>query len=171
MSLEGDPFGATSSAEQAWLDRNGYPNERQWAVLVGASDAQLADAAGAGDRVAKTLLDARRLERGDDTAIDAMLEEGARGSTFALELLSSSLAIRRQDLVMAYALSRVVELRGNARVATGRELMFSRPLTPIERVQGEQEALELLQRIRHLQVTLAGAKSPATDPRPIGGED
>lgn len=171
MPLETDPFGARSAAEQAWLDRNGYPNERQWLVLGGASDAQLAEAARAGDLVAKTLLDARRLERGDDAAMDALLEDAARGATFALELMAGSLAIRKRDPVMAYALSRVVELRGNASIAAGRDVMFDRMLTPMQRAEGEHEALAMFQRIRHLQVTLVGANAPATDPRPVGSGD
>lgn len=168
LPLLDDPFTATSIAEQDWLDRNGYPNALQWRALPGASDAQLAEAAAAGDRVAKTLLDQRRLLAGDDTAIDAMLEDGARGSTFALELLSSTIASRRlNDPVMAYALSRLVELRGNSRVATGRDVMLRQPLTAMERLEGEREALRLFQQVRQIQISRFGGGRPATDPRPV----
>lgn len=169
MDMKSDPFQATSVAEQRWLDRNGYPNETQWMALLQATDTQLNDASLAGDKAAKSMLHQRRLLAGDETALDALIEDGARGSTFALELLSSTVAGPLNDPVGGYAWSRVVELRGNARVAIGRDVMLKRPLTPSERLGAEQQAVELFKKLRDLQRSYLGPNAPAVDPRPIDG--
>lgn len=169
MDLESDPFTAESVEEQAWLDRNGYPNAKQWEALNLASDMQLLQAAEAGDTAARALYDQRRLIAGDTEAIDSMINLGARGSLFSLELLASTLAGPGNDPVTAYALTRVVEMRGNYRIGMGRDMMFRRPLTNLERVEGEQAALDLYGRIGALERSIRGGSASQVDPRPIGG--
>lgn len=160
LSLTEDPFFAESAAEQAWLDRHGYPNAEQWKVYTQASDSQLQIASTQGDRAAKALLLQRNLMAGEEGAIAEMLGEGATGSIFALELLSSTLANRQNDRVMAYAVSRVAEMNGNFRIAGGRDLMFREPLTPVEKIDAEQEAFRIY-------ADLSRSSSFRMDPRPI----
>lgn len=137
LPLDDDPFVATSKAEQSWLDRNGYPNAKQWAAYTHAPDLQLREAAERGDRGAKAMFAHRRLMAGDDAAVTDLLTEGARGSGFALDMLASYLASSRGgNRQTAYAISRVSEMRGNFRVAAARDLMFDTPLTNTERMQG-----------------------------------
>ena len=160
LSLTEDPFFAESAAEQAWLDRHGYPNAEQWKVYTQASDSQLQIASAQGDRAAKAPLLQRDLMAGEEGAIAEMLGEGATGSIFALELLSSTLANRPNDRVMAYAVSRVAEMNGNSRIAGGRDLMFKKPLTSVEKVDAEQEAFRIY-------ADLSRSSSFRVDPRPI----
>lgn len=170
LPLDDDPFMATSKAEQSWLDGNGYPNAKQWAVYMQASDLQLREAAEQGDRGAKTILDHRRLMAGDDAAVTDLLTEGAKGSGFALDMLASYLASTRGgDRQTAYAVSRVSEMRGNLRVAAARDLMFDAPLTNSERMQGDQEAMDIYNSLYELQRKIRGSSSSPVDPRPIGG--
>lgn len=170
LPLEDDPFMAKSKAEQLWLDRNGYPNAKQWAAYTQASDLQLREAAAQGDRGAKAMLDHRRLMAGDDAAVTDLLTEGAKGSGFALDMLASYLASTRGgDQQTAYAVSRVSEMRGNLRVAGARDLMFSTPLTDSERMEGDLEAMEIYNSLYELQQKLKGPSSSPVDPRPIGG--
>ncbi|UOV04368.1 hypothetical protein MUU77_03410 [Pseudoxanthomonas sp. F37] len=170
LPLNDDPFIATSKAEQAWLDRNGYPNAQQWAAYTRASDVQLRDAAKQGDKGATALLGHRRLMAGDDTAVVDLLTEGAKGSGFALDMLASYLAsVRGGNRQTAYAISRVSEMRGNFRVAAARDLMFDTPLTNTERMQGDQEAMEIYNSLLELQRKIRGPGSSPVDPRPIGG--
>ncbi|MFC6840983.1 hypothetical protein [Xanthomonas theicola] len=61
MSFENDPSGAESKAEQAWLDRHGYPNEKQWEADALAPEVLLRQATEAGNRAAQAMLDARLL--------------------------------------------------------------------------------------------------------------
>ena len=170
LSLDDDPFMATSKAEQSWLDRNGYPNAKQWATYTQASDLQLREAAELGDRGAKAILDHRRLMAGDGAAVTDLLTEGAKGSGFALDMLASYLASSRgDDRQTAYAVSRVSEMRGNLRVAAARDLMFDVPLTNSERMQGDQEAMDIYNSLYELQRKIRGPSSSPVDPRPIGG--
>lgn len=170
LPFENDPFIAKSKEEQAWLDRNGYPNEKQWAAYTRASDLQLREASMLGDKAARGVLLHRELMSGNDAAIDEMLKEGAAGSGFALDMLASFLASNRGgDKVSAFAISRVSEMRGNFRLAGARDLMFDRSLTNLERLQGEQEAMEIYRSIHELQKKLRGADSSPVDPRPVGG--
>ena len=171
LAFEGDPFIAKSKAEQAWLDRNGYPNKEQWAAYINASDLRLREAAELGDKAASGVLLHRRLMGGDDSAIDAMLTEGALGSGFALDMLASFLASSRggEDRMIAYAISRVSEMRGNLRLSGARDLMFDKPLSSVERIQAEQEAVEIYNSIYRLQKNLKGPDSSPVDPRPIDG--
>ncbi|SDQ57085.1 hypothetical protein SAMN05216569_1632 [Pseudoxanthomonas sp. CF125] len=170
LQLADDPFMATSKAEQSWLDRNGYPNAKQWAAYAQASDQQLREAAEQGDRGAKAILDHRRLMAGDDAAVTDLLTEGAKGSGFALDMLASYLASNRGgDRQTAYAVSRVSEMRGNFRIAAARDLMFDVPLTNSERMQGDLEAMDIYNKLYELQRKIRGPSSPPVDPRPIDG--
>ncbi len=169
LALETDPFMAESVAEQEWLDRNGYPNAAQWAAYSTAGDIQLEAAALAGDETAAAMLAQRQLINGDETALERMLTAGATGNTFALELLASTMIGPKQDPVAGYAISRVVEMRGNIRIGFHRDAMFNTPLSPMERIEAEQEAVEMYQRMLRLQRTLLGDNSPLVDVRPIGG--
>jgi len=169
LALETDPFTAESVAEQEWLDRNGYPNAQQWAAYSTAGDIQLEAAALAGDKSAAAMFAQRQLMNGDETAIERMLTAGATGNTFALELLASTMIGPEKDLVTGYAISRVVEMRGNIRIGFNRDAMFSAPLSPMERMEAEQEAFDLYKRMLRLQRSLLGDRSPSVDLRPIGG--
>lgn len=170
LPLEGDPFIATSKEEQSWLDRNRYPNAKQWIAYNQASDGLLAQAAAAGDRTAAIMLDHRQLVAGDDSKIDALLTEGARGSTFALDILASFLANGDSGgRVTAYAISRASEMRGNIRLGPARDVMFNSPLSPSDRIKGEAEALEIYSSLFALQKKMQGPNAKPVDPRPIGG--
>ena len=167
LAFEDDPFIVESAEEQAWLDRQGYPNARQWAAYTQASDAMLGEAAAAGDVAAQTILDHRRLMAGDEAAIDDMLVSAAEGHGFALQMLASYMAPK--DRLAGYALSRVLEMRGNYRVAGARDVMFGKPLNQVERMQAENEALRIYKSLYDLQKSIKGPNSPPVDPRPIGG--
>lgn len=167
LPLEGDPFTANSPEEQAWLDRNGYPNAVQWETYSQASDGLLLAAASAGDSVAKAMLDNRRLMAGDKSAFQDILESGAAGSLFAMEMASSYLAgSSKGDPITAYALSRAVEMKGNLRVALGRDAMFRKPLNPLQRMEGEAKALAIY---RSLNAANGSGRKNVVDARPIDG--
>lgn len=169
LPLEGDPFTATSQAEQAWLDRNGYPNAEQWETYSQASDGLLLAAASAGDAVAKSMLDNRRLIAGDQSALEDILADGAEGSLFSLDMASSFLAgSTKGDPITGYALSRVVEMKGNVRVAMGRDAMFRNPLDPIQRMEAEAKALAIYKSLNAANKLKRRAVA-VVDPRPIDG--
>lgn len=170
LPMEDDPFTATTVAEQQWLDRHGYPTLQLWIALQGASDLQLEQAAQAGDRSAKAILSQRRLMAGEADAADDLLEQGALGNTFALELLSSTYAGPLNDPFAGYVMSRVVELRGNVRAGFARDVMFNEPLAPAQRAEAEQEAAQIFQQLIKVQKKLRGTNVPSVDPRPIDGE-
>jgi len=167
MPLESDGFMAKSVAEQQWLDRNGYPNEAQWSALMQASDAQLEQAALAGDQAAQVLLNQKRLIAGDDSAIEDTLVLGAMGSGFALEMLASTVAGPLQDPVSAYAIVRAGEMRGNYRSGPAREMMFNTPLNSAQRTEGEAEALEIYRHLASIRESRGGGNTPLVDPRPV----
>lgn len=167
MPLESDGFMAKSVAEQEWLDRNGYPNEAQWEALMQASDAQLEQAALAGDTAAQVLLNQKRMIAGDDSAIVDTLVLGAMGSGFAIDMLAATLAGPLQDPVSAYAMVRAGEMRGNYRSGPGREMLFNVPLTSAQRTEGEAEALEIFRQLAAIREARGGGNAPLVDPRPI----
>lgn len=139
---EDDPFDGRTREEQRWLDAHGYPNTAQWASYSSASDAMLEQAANGGDKLARTLLDSRKLP--DRMALDRMMSSAVDGNYFALQLLASHFASTgRAGNINAYGVSRVLEMRADPSAALGREIMFSAPLTVDERMQGEAEALRL----------------------------
>lgn len=169
LELGDDPFVAESSEEQAWLDRNGYPNSAQLQTLMNANDVELHQAAMAGDSVAKAILDGRRLAAGEFDAINELLLAAADGSLFALELLAAAFsgASAAKDPVTAYALTRVVEMKGNSRIGAGRDLMFSQPLSPVERLEAEAQAQQLLRVINDARQKRKGPGARLVDARPV----
>jgi len=166
MSLEDDPFAPQSVDEQNWLDRHGYPNARQWETYSQLSDGLLQVAADSGDLVAKTMLDARGLP--DRAAVDKLLLSAANGDDFALQLLSARLAAvpGEGNLIDAYAVARVSEMRGNTSAAITRESMFSSSLTPEQRMRGEANAVLLNSTLNSLYEKKFGTKYPV-DFRPV----
>lgn len=165
MELNNDPYQPTSKAEQAWLDRNGFPNSEQFRAFSTATDQTLEQAAASGDSVAKVFLSTRKLRRKDPAAKDELLAEAANGSTFALANLASFEAGSPSgDPVIAYAFSRAWEMKGDHGAATAREFIFPKPLTQQQRLEGEREAVELFDALR--RKSSKGAQF--VDPRPTG---
>lgn len=163
LPLESDPFIAESVEEQRWLDRNGFPNEQQQMAYSSAPDIVLEQAAAHGDELAAVMLASRQLSHGDHEAAGKLMTAGANGSSYALSLLAGYLAANEGgDPKLAYALSRVVELRGDWRGSLSRDFMFRRSLTPVEKLEAEGEALKMLQDFRQ-HSTLGNY----VDPRPI----
>ena len=167
--MEDDPFGATSEAEQAWLDRHGYPNALQMQEYSSASDEQLRAAAESGDEVARTMLNSRELERGTEGAEDALLYAGAMGNSFALELLSSfHSGAMRGDPIFGHALSKVLEWQGNYQISLMRNMSMRAPLSESDRILAESEALMIFNQFLDLRQEIYD-QSPPVDPRPGGG--
>lgn len=169
LPLDGDVFIATSVEEQAWLDRNGYPNSKQLQAYANASDAMLAAAASDGDRVAKVILDGRRLIAGDLDASTSLWDAAVDGSGFALGTLAGYFGGSQKDgdPKSAYALSRVAEMRGDYRQALSRDLLVRKPLTPTERLEAESQAMKLFQELSSARRGRYGPNVSLVDPRPI----
>ncbi|UKE48838.1 hypothetical protein KHA79_00520 [Xanthomonas translucens pv. cerealis] len=167
MSFKDDPSFAESKAEQQWLDRHGYPNEKQWEAYMLAPDLLLKQAAEAGDMAAQAMLDARLLPV-DKQAQQRLIEAGAEGNLFALTMLASYQGgSSGGDPVAAYALSRVTEMRGDTRAGITRDLMITKPLSNEQRMLGEAEALRLNEAIEKIYIAKHGV-APFLDKRPIG---
>ncbi|MEN5206626.1 hypothetical protein ABE493_00680 [Stenotrophomonas terrae] len=166
LSLADDPFGPQSIEEQQWLDRRGYPNARQWEIYSQLPDGLLQVAADSGDSVAKTMLDARGLP--SRNATDKLLLSAANGDDFALSLLSARLASLpgEQNLIDAYAVARVSEIRGNTSAAIGREAMFAQSLTPDQRMKAEENAMMLVSKLNALYEKKYGVRYQV-DARPF----
>ncbi len=168
MSLEDDPFGASSVAEQKWLDRNGYPNQEQWAVYSRTSDTLLSKAAETGDRIARTILDLRRLESGDLSAQEDLLAAAVGGSGFALDMYASFMAGSRSgNEKTAYIISRVAEMRGDHRQVVSREFVRVRP-TQQQRLEWGMEANALFNNLNKLHSKVYGDSKSWIDSRPVG---
>lgn len=164
LPFDDDPFVAESLQEQQWLDRNGYPNAKQWATYSAASDLVLEVAAASGDNVASVMLAARQLARGDTEASGRLMTAGMSGSSFALSLLAAYLANGKNgNPELGYAVSRLIELRGDWRSGIMREEMYRTPLSPMQKVRAESEAMKLLNDFR----SLSGVQL-YIDPRPPG---
>lgn len=163
LPLDEDPFLAQSVEEQRWLDRNGFPNAQQWITYSTASDALLQQAASTGDTVASVMLAARQLSHGDQVASGQLMTAAANGSSFALSMLSAYMASSRSgNPQLAFALSRVVELRGDWRAAILRDEMFRTPLTAEQKLAANADALKIFNDLKaHSQL------KPYVDPRPI----
>ncbi len=163
LPLENDQFVAESVQEQQWLDRNGYPNSLQWAAYSSAPDVTLEQAAAHGDNVADIMLTARQLAHGDPKAGGKLMTAGMNGSSFALSMLASYLANGKHgNPELGYAISRVIELRGDWRSGMTRDVMFRTPLTPEQKARGESEAIKLLDSFRNHSPV-----QPYVDPRPL----
>lgn len=170
LSIEDDPFGPTSRAEQTWLDNHGFPNKQQWDTYMTASNSLLEHAADAGDRVAKTMLDARLLAT-DPQAKTRLVEYGAEGNLFALNMLASYLAGSRDgDLQAAYAVSRVAEMKGDLRLGPARDSMMTRQLNPLEKINGEADAMRLYNQLDQMYKEKHGVNPPESVSRPLSNE-
>lgn len=163
LPLENDAFVAESVEEQRWLDRNGYPNSQQVAAYSSASDFTLEQAAAHGDQVAAVELASRQLMRGDPEAGGKLMTAGMNGSSFALSKLAAYLMYSKQgNPELGYAVSRVVELRGDWRSGLGRDLFLPHPLTAVQKARAEGQAFQMLDSFRrHSPV------QPYIDPRPF----
>lgn len=170
MPLEGDPFVATSVEEQRWLDRNGYPNSEQLEAYSAATDAVLAASAAEGDQIAQVVLDGRRLIGGDPTAVADLWSAAVDGSGYALSTLAAYMGGSQKygDPKSAYAISRVAEMRGDFRQALGRDFLLRKPLTPMERLEAEAEAIQLFNELVEARKRRYGPNAVLVDPRPIG---
>ncbi|WAT14595.1 hypothetical protein OZ429_16740 [Xanthomonas fragariae] len=167
MSFDNDPGYAENKAEQKWLDRHGFPNQKQLEAYMGAPEALLKQASEAGDKVAQTILDARLLPS-DPMAQQRLVDAGAEGNLFALNMLASFQGGSSSgDPVAAYAVSRVAEMRGDTRAAITREVMMSKPLSTEQKMLGESEALRLNAEINRIYMSKHGS-TPVLDKRPIG---
>jgi hypothetical protein len=163
LPLENDVFVAESVEEQRWLDRNGYPNSQQLAAYSSASDFTLEQAAAHGDQVAGVELASRQLMQGDPEASGKLMTAGMNGSSFALSKLAAYLMYSKHgNPELGYAVSRVVELRGDWRSGLGRDLFLPHPLTPVQKARAEGKAFQMLDSFRrHSPV------QPYIDPRPF----
>jgi hypothetical protein len=167
LRFSSDPFGATSVAEQQWLDRNGYPNEKQWAAYKTASDGLVAQAAAAGDPLARIEADSRRLMKGDMSGQDGLMKAAVEGSQYALETLAAFHAGSGQgDRKSAYMLYRFGELRGNTTMAIVRNQLVDQ-LTPLQRREAEAGALQLFHQTSSHTRSRTGPRA-SVDPRPFG---
>jgi len=162
LPLKDEHFVAESVQEQRWLDRNGYPNTQQMAAYSAASTFTLEQAAAHGDDVAAVMLAARQLAHGDPKAAGKLMTAGMNGSSYALSLLASYMAgAKHGNPELGYAVSRVVELRGDWRAGITRDFMFPVPLTPLQKARAEAEAIKILDNLRAHSPVI-----PYVDPRP-----
>lgn len=163
LPLDNDVFVAKSVEEQRWLDRNGYPNSEQLSAYSSASTLTIEQAAAHGDQIAEVELASRQLLRGDPKAAGKLMTAGMNGSSFALSRLAAYLSSGKHgNPELGYAVSRVLELRGDWRAGIGREFGFEAPLTSIQKARAEGKALQILDSFRrHSPV------QPYIDPRPL----
>jgi len=176
LSLDDDPFGAASIEEQAWLDRNGYPNKAQWEAYQSAPDAALEQAALAGEESAASLLDFRRMLAGDEQACASLLDAAALGDDFALELLASYMFRSSErpsripvDAHFGMALTRVMEWRGNYSAAISRTAMRRDQFDSVEWFEIDAQAMEILRAFNDAYRAAYGADANPVDPRPVKG--
>ncbi len=166
LDIAQDPFSTGHREERRWLDQHGFPNGAQWTRYQQASDAELDQAARAGDTVAATMRDARRLGA-DPKAESRLLAAGAEGDLFALSLLSSWKAgARAAGIPEAYAISRVAEMRGDLTTALHREMMLGARLSGEQRLLAEAEALHLNLHLNALYRQKHGVDPPPVEMRP-----
>ena len=166
LEIAQDPFSSGHPEERRWLDQHGFPNGAQWTRYQQASDAELDQAARAGDTVAATMLDGRRLGA-DPTAESRLLAAGADGDLFALSLLSSWKAgAHAAGIPEAYAISRVAEMRGDLTAALHREMMLGARLSGDQRLLAEAEALHLNLHLNALYRQKHGVDPPPVEMRP-----
>lgn len=165
-----DPFGAVSLEEQQWLDRNGYPNAAEWKALNAADFAQLREAADGGDPMAATMIDHWKVfQEGDAGAVTALMQRGASGNAFALEMLVSALegARTRRDPVFASAVRQMAAMRGNHALSALPDGNLSVPLTSTQRLESARRARELYQLLEDIRRSELGLPPSPPDPRPV----
>ncbi len=170
LTGEVEVFGGDSEEEARWLDRHGFPNAVQWRQYPAASDALLEQAAAAGDGVARTLLDERRL-RTDPDAQTRLLLAGAEGNLYALQVLSAYKARPKGEVGEAYAISRVAEMRGDVMLSLSRPVVFAGRLSQVDQMTAEAEALVLNHHLNQIYRQKYGVDPPAIEPRPYQVDD
>ncbi|NYZ62708.1 hypothetical protein [Luteimonas deserti] len=167
-ALEDDMFGPQSKAEQAWLQRNGYPTKEQIQAYSVATDAALEQASRRGDQVAQTFLDMRKLMEGDESAEVRLLDQVAKGYTYPLLSMAGYYAGSQtgRDVPKAYSYTRVLEMLGDTKMGLVRDMLLPAQPDPSQKLEAESQALAhynaLLQRRREL----VGPNAPPMDPRP-----
>ncbi|WP_166212628.1 hypothetical protein [Cognatiluteimonas telluris] len=169
-SLDDDFFGPQSRAEQAWLDRNGYPTKEQVETYTTASDAALEQAARMGDKVAEVFLNQRNLMlRKDPKAESKLLDQAARGTTYALLGMAGYYAGSKSEAnpQKAYAYTRVIEMLGDQKMGLTRDFILHGQLDPLSRYQAEAYSLEIYNQVIQKRRTLLGPHAPIVDPRPV----
>ena len=171
LDIAQDPFSTGHPEEGRWLDQHGFPNGAQWTRYQQASDAELDQAARAGDTVAATMRNVRRLGA-DPKAESRLLAAGAEGDLFALSLLSSWKAgTHVAGIPEAYAISRVPEMRGDLTTALHREMMLGAQLNAEQRLLAEAEALHLNLHLNALYRQKHGVDPPPVEMRPYQVDD
>lgn len=166
LPLKDDPFAPESQPEQAWLDRNGYPNAQQVETYLRAPDSMLEAAASGGDTVAAVMLADRQLRRGSRSAEHQLMEAAANGSSYALITLAGYHGRPGGDQKKAYALSKVAEMLGDYKMPLVRGLLVTQELDPQDRLEAEARALVIYKRIARLRQS-KGEGLPISDPRPL----
>lgn len=157
--------------DRLWLERNGYPSDAEALELLQASDDSLRIAAREGNSAAGVVLAARGLSIGGDAADQAeteLLGYAAEGNNFALaSLAAQKLGLKdERSQIEAFAFMRVEEMRGNLGNGLIREIHL-RHLTPIQRMEGERYAHQILRVLVEAQQTAQGPDAPLVDPRPV----
>lgn len=174
LPLTDDPFGPDSIAEQAWLDRHGFPNKEQLLAYSQANDYVLEGAAKTGDLIAGIELASRQLSAGKVEAEKVLLDYAADGSTYALNALAQRLGgnprTKMHDPVKAYAYSRVAELQGDVKIGLVRDVLLSTGLDPTQRLEAEAMALGLHKDIQNKKARKLGRSSVQADMRPYGAQ-
>lgn len=170
LDLEGDPFAPISQADQDWLDRNGYPNAMQWQEYQTANAAVLEQAAAAGDKVAETYLDVLKVRNGDREAEASLFYSGALGNTFAIEMLAAEFAGsgNNADPSEAYALSRVLEMRGLLGHGN-RHSFYATQQDPLQQIEAEARAVQYYNLLVNIQREVQGPNAVVFDLRPSQG--
>ncbi len=157
--------------DRLWLERNGYPSDAEALELLQASDDSLRIAAREGNSAAGVVLATRGLSIGGDAADQAeteLLGYAAEGNNFALaSLAAQKLGLKdERSQIEAFAFMRVEEMRGNLGNGLIREIHL-RHLTPIQRMEGERYAHQILRVLVEAQQTAQGPDAPLVDPRPV----
>jgi hypothetical protein len=170
ISLDEDIFGPQSKEEQNWLDRHGFPNREQLAAYATASDEVLKQAVAAGDKVAQTSLDMRKLIAGDKSAEESILKSAADdGNISGILRLAGFLGSLKseEDAKRAYAMTRVAEMLGDNKVGLTRDFMLTTPLEQSAKMQAESDALHIFAKVVDMGKARHGANAVIVDPRPL----
>jgi hypothetical protein len=171
IALEDDIFGPQSKEEQLWLDRHGFPNAEQLDAYAVASDDVLKQAAAAGDKVAQTTLDMRKVMLGDQAAEENILKSAALdGNISGILRLAGFLGGASRPLEQskrAYALTRVAEMFGDNKVGLTRDFMITKPLEQADRMEAEAEALRIFSDLTETRRARYGMNVAMVDPRPL----
>jgi hypothetical protein len=169
LALTEDLFGPQSREEQAWLDRNGYPTRDQVETYSSASDAELEQAARLGDKVAEVFLNQRNLMKGDSEAESRLIDQAAKGTTYALLGMAGYYAGSKtaNDPMKAYAYTRAIEMLGDQKMGLTRDFILHGQLDPRARFEAEALSIKTYNEIVRRRRLLLGPSAPIVDPRPV----